>query len=74
MFRQYRAFLLCCWQRGDGDQRFEIAHIESADVLRAITLADVIDWIGVRLATGYVPESARREADRSTTRPLGGRG
>ncbi len=49
MTRQYRAFMLRCWRLGEGDQRFEIAHIQSGESVRATTLADVLAWISARL-------------------------
>lgn len=61
MARQYRAFLLRCWQLG-GDQRFEIAHIQSGDSVRATTFAEAVTWIGAHLANEQIPNGARRES------------
>ena len=63
MARHYRAFLLRCWQLGDGGQRFDVAHIQSGATLRATTLADALGWIAAQRTAGYVPGEARRAAD-----------
>ena len=63
MARHYRAFLLRCWQLGDGGQHFDVAHIQSGATLRATTLADALGWIAAHLAAGSVPGEARRAAD-----------
>ena len=62
MTRQYGAFLLRGWRLGDGDQRFEIAHIQSGESTRVTTLEEVIAWVGARLEVGQTPADRRREA------------
>jgi hypothetical protein len=57
MDRRYRAFLLRCWRLGD-EQRFEIAHIQSGDTIRAASLAEVLAWLDRHLATSPQDESA----------------
>ena len=66
MDRRYRAFLLRCWQFGD-EQRFEIAHIQSGDTIRATTLVDALAWIDRALAESPPVEGASRAVD-----PTGG--
>jgi hypothetical protein len=61
MDRRYRAFLLRCWQLGD-EQRFEIAHIQSGDTIRAATLGEVLAWLDHRLAEPPPAEVARPAA------------
>ncbi len=62
MTRQYGAFLLRGWRLDDGDQRFEIAHIQSGESARATTLEEVIAWVGARLEVGQTPADGRGEA------------
>ena len=63
MTRQYRAFMLRCWCLGAGDQRFEIAHIQSGESLRTATLDDALAWIGTRLGSGEAPGPPRAADD-----------
>jgi hypothetical protein len=60
MARQYGAFLVRAWRLG-GDQRFEVAHIQSGAHTRAATLEEVIAWVGACLEAGHAPDERGRE-------------
>ena len=66
MARRYGAFLLRGWRLGDGDQRFEIAHIQSGESTRATTLEEVIAWVGACLETGQVSGAGEVPDDEAT--------
>jgi hypothetical protein len=63
MARRYGAFLLRGWRLGDGDRRFEIAHIQSGESTRATTLEEVIAWVGACLEADQVPGDGRHNAE-----------
>jgi hypothetical protein len=63
MTREYRAFLLRCWRLTSGDERFEVAHVQTGASLRVETLADALDWIGDCLAAGRDPIDPPRAGD-----------
>ncbi len=66
MTRQYGAFLLRGWQLGDEGKRFEIAHIQSGESLRATTLEEVIAWVGARLEAEQARDDGSREGGADT--------
>ena len=48
MARLYCAFLVRCWQVGDGVQRIEVEHIQSGEKTVVASMAAALNWISAR--------------------------
>ena len=49
MARRYCAFLLRCWQVGDGARRIEVEQVQSGEKALVASLDAAVAWMGERI-------------------------